>query len=101
MAKVRRVGWWMSMYGAGSPKRQYAWSNGTAITKLDVGWRRMKAKFETARKYVDSKGVLRYHGTKSLRSTENLDLEFLLAQFSFCFPPSIPMWFLFQVVKPA
>lgn len=75
----------MCMYGAGSPKRQYAWSNGTAITKLDIGWKRMKATFETARKYRDSKGVLRYHGTKSLRSTENLDLQLLLAQFIYMF----------------
>jgi len=81
----------MCMYGAGSPKRQYAWSNGTAITKLDVGWKRMKATFETARTYRDSKGVLRYHGTKSFRSTENLDLQLLLAQFIYVFSCSIPL----------
>ncbi|CAL1147475.1 unnamed protein product [Cladocopium goreaui] len=34
---VSRIGWWMSMYGSPTPKRQYAWSNSTAIRRLDVG----------------------------------------------------------------
>lgn len=60
------------MYGAGSPKRQYAWSNAGAIARLDVGWKRMKPKYKTVRQYRDKKGVLRYQGTKALRHTERL-----------------------------
>ena len=62
------------MYGAPSPKRQYAWSNSKAITKLNVGWKKMDPtkKIQTVEKYHDKKGVLRYKGTKALRSTESL-----------------------------
>ena len=71
-SEVFRVGWWMSRYGARSPKRQYAWSNGAAIRKLDVGWRKMKHKTQTVRHYVDANGIKRYHGTLALRHSENL-----------------------------
>ena len=64
----------MSMYGAGSPKRQWAWSNGRAIMRLDVGWKRMKPEYQTVRHYTDKRGVRRYHGTKALRFTETLGL---------------------------
>ena len=75
-AEVRKVGWWMCMYGAGSPKRQWAWSNGRAIMRLDVGWKRMKPEYQTVRHYTDKKAVRRYHGTKALRFTENLGLMY-------------------------
>ncbi|CAL1127919.1 unnamed protein product [Cladocopium goreaui] len=29
---VSRIGWWMSMYGSPTPKRQYAWSNSTDLS---------------------------------------------------------------------
>ena len=71
-SEVFRCGWWMSRYGAGSPKRQYAWSNGSAIKRLDIGWKRMKNKIETVRQYMDKQGKKRWHGTKALSHTESL-----------------------------
>ena len=71
-SEVFRCGWWMSRYGAGSPKRQYAWSNGSAIKRLDVGWKKMKNKVQTVRHYIDKQGKKRYHGTKALSCTESL-----------------------------
>lgn len=78
----------MSMYGAPSPKRQYAWSNGTAITRLDVGWKRMRAKVQTVRQYEDRHGVKRYHGTKALRHTETF-----ASYFRMCFFYDPQKWF--------
>lgn len=66
----------MSMYGAETPKRQYAWANSPAIMRLDVGWRKFKAKYQTVEQYRDKRGVLRYHGTKALRHTEMLSSNF-------------------------
>lgn len=71
-SEVFRCGWWMSRYGAGSPKRQYAWSNGSAIKHLDVGWKKMKNKVQTVRHYIDKQGKKRYHGTNALSYTESL-----------------------------
>ena len=73
------------MYGAASPKRQWAYSNGRAIRSLDVGWKRMsKARTATAVKYQDGKGVWRYKGTKALRHSEHL----VMKSYSLCFTSS-------------
>lgn len=63
------------MYGAETPKRQWAWSNSPAITKLDVGWKRMKAKYATCEKYKNKKGQVRYKGTARLKQTEQPDYK--------------------------
>lgn len=60
------------MFGASTPKRQWAYSNSSSIKKLDVGWKRMVAKVPTAEKYQDRSGKVRYKGTKHLRHTETL-----------------------------
>lgn len=69
--QVNRIAWWMSMYGAKTPKRQYAWSNSTGIRRLDVGWRRMRAQVQTVRHYFNSEGRRCWHGTRHLRETQN------------------------------
>ena len=60
----------MMMYGSPTPKRSWAYSSASAIMKLDVGWKRLKAKITTVEKYQDSKGKMRYKGTSKLRQTE-------------------------------
>ena len=70
--QVRRVGWWMNQYGAPSPKRQWAYSNASAILRLDVGWRKMTTQVKTVKQYKDKKGKTRYCGTKALKATEFL-----------------------------
>ena len=62
------------MDGAATPKRQYAWSNSTAIRRLDIGWRRMKPQVKTVKHYFNKDGKKCYQGTKHLRDTEILGL---------------------------
>ena len=71
-SQVRRVSWWMSRYGAPSPKRQYAWANSPAILRLDVGWKRMKPTLKTCEQYLNKKGKKCWKGTAKLKSTEIL-----------------------------
>jgi len=68
--QVWKVSWWMMMYGSLTPKRSYCFSNAYGIQRLDVGWRRMKAKIATVEKYIDRKGRQRWKGTSQLKSTE-------------------------------
>ena len=86
-AQVHRVSWWMSMFGAATPKRQYAWSNSRAIRKLDVGWKRMKAQVKTCEHYYNKAGKKCWKGTRFLKPTQLLgwiygyDLALLLTWF--------------------
>ena len=80
------------MYGAGSPKRQWAWSNSKAIQRLDVGWKKMKAQYSTVKHYYDKKGVKRYHGTKALRLTEQLGYDVCRLNLTMCTQASRDFW---------
>ena len=71
--KVRRVAWWMSRYGAKSPKRQYAYANSPAILLLDVGWKKMKHTIRTCHQYVNKNGKRCWHGSSQLKRTEFLN----------------------------
>ena len=69
----------MGHYMAATPKRHYAYSNCTAIHKLNKGvlqgWKsKSKKKVTTAEKYVDGSGRQRYKGTSKLKDTETLGL---------------------------
>ena len=60
------------MYQSLTPKRQYAWSNSPTIRKLDVGWKRMKAKVPTVEHYFNKQGKRCWKGTSHLRKTQSL-----------------------------
>ena len=71
----------MFLYGSRSPKRSMAISNSKAIGAFDRGplraWKTLKQQLgkhavETARQYVGKDGRKKFHGTKSLRSTQPL-----------------------------
>lgn len=79
MKSVRRVAWWMSRYGAKSPKRQYAWANSPAILRLDVGWKKMKHTIRTCHQYVNKNGKRCWHGSSQLKRTENYPRPFAQA----------------------
>ena len=78
-AQVFRTNWWMHHYLSLTPKRHYGYSNSPCVRGLDkgklVGWKQRdkKLKVATAVQYKDSKGKLRYKGTKHLKKTETLD----------------------------
>ena len=78
-AQVFRTNWWMHHYLSITPKRHYGYSNSPCVRGLDkgklVGWkhRDKQLKVATAVQYKDSKGKLRYKGTKHLKKTETLD----------------------------
>ena len=77
------------MYGSPTPKRQYAWSNSGAIRKLDIGWKRMRAKVPTVEHYINKTGRKCWKGTKHLKATQTLDLYRLPRVWNF-----IVFWFL-------
>ena len=66
----------MKHWGAETAKRQYAYSNSATITRLDRGKLTRQpnshAKVQTATKYHDARGIVRYKGTAALKHTENL-----------------------------
>lgn len=64
------------MFGAATPKRQYAWSNSRAIRKLDVGWKRMKAKVKTCEHYYNKAGKKCWKGTRFLKQTQEYPVPF-------------------------
>ena len=75
----------MLHYGGPSPKRHYMLSNSSAVGKLWRGklknWSETKKKLESqgrsvkyVEKYIDKAGKKRWKGTKSLRSSESLDI---------------------------
>ena len=89
------------MYGSPTPKRSWAYSNASAIMKLDVGWKRLKAKITTVEKYKDSRGKMRYKGTSKLRQTEHPGawLKWWLACLSAAVPRFYPEPFALSVQR--
>ena len=63
----------MRMWGGSSPKRTLLFSNGKSVFHLWTG-RLVKSKYpttvQTAKKYVDSSGCVRYQGTPALKGTQ-------------------------------
>lgn len=88
---------WMQIYGGTSPKRTLLVSNSPKIEALRTGKlirSKYKSKVSTATKYRDSQGVLRYKGTKELKSTQPLD-------YSMVFPfEGLGKYFTIQKVPP-
>ena len=86
--QVSRVTWWMQHYGSGTPKRQYMYSNSSAIGSIDRGrllvtkpgkkkkracGKDAKANAKkTVRHYVNSEGKRCWTGTEFLKRTEYL-----------------------------
>ena len=76
--KVTKVTWHMWHYGAATPKPHWAFANAGAIQKLYKGPLRDWANYcnahpdrvRTSHRYVDKKGVKRFHGNKNLKPTE-------------------------------
>ncbi len=79
----------MLHYGGPSPKRHYMLSNSPTVGKLWRGrlikWVETKKRLESegksvkyVLKYVDKAGKRRWKGTKSLRSSELLDIVFVV-----------------------
>ncbi|CAK8988137.1 unnamed protein product [Durusdinium trenchii] len=79
--EIYRCGFWMWWYGARTPKRTVLWSSSRAVGQF---WTRrlQRVKVEQARaldpnppqpvkKYKDSEGKPRYHGTADLTKTEH------------------------------
>ena len=77
-AKVTKVTWHMHHYGAPTPKPHWAFANSGAIKLLYKGplrnWQGYCTahpdRVRTSHRYVDKRGVKRYHGNKNLKSTE-------------------------------
>lgn len=66
----------MGKYNHPSPKRTKVWSASWAIALLDQGQlkkkEKKKVKKPTTKKYVDSTGKERFHGTKALKDSQTL-----------------------------
>ena len=71
----------MAFFNSKTPKRASLWSNSKQIRKFWLGkltkeirqsLKKNNPDFKTTVTYVDSQGKKRFHGTKSLRSTQNL-----------------------------
>ena len=84
VAKVYRCNFWMAFFNSKTPKRTSLWSNSKQIRKFWLGkltkeirqsLKKNNPDFKTTVTYVDSQGKKRFHGTKSLRSTQNLGLK--------------------------
>ena len=74
----------MAFFNSKTPKRASLWSNSKQIRKFWLGkltkeirqsLKKNNPDFKTTVTYVDSQGKKRFHGTKSLRSTQNLGLK--------------------------
>ena len=80
--EVYRSCWWMGLYSDPdqdenwSPKRQISWSNSRFIWSLDRGQLRRRRvpgqHSQTARRYQNASGRVRWTGTKKLKATEML-----------------------------
>ena len=74
--QVTLVKWWMAHYGSNTAKRHYMFANNPVVAKLDrgtlVGWKRVAEDKQTAVRYHDSSGKLRYKGTSNLKKTQIL-----------------------------
>lgn len=79
----------MLHYGGPSPKRHYMLSNSSTVGKLWRGkllnWAEKKKELESQGravkyvvKYIDKAGKKRWKGTKSLRSSELLDISLVV-----------------------
>ncbi|CAE7519997.1 unnamed protein product [Symbiodinium sp. CCMP2592] len=74
----------MRHYGAATPKPHWAFANASAIKLLYKGplqnWQGYCSahpdRVRTSHRYVDKRGVKRYHGNKNLKSTENYPAQF-------------------------
>ena len=81
--------WYMKMYGGPTDKPHYAWSNSTAIWQLETPPPKRQRvgddepKIRTCEQYFNKEGKLCYKGTKQLRKTENLVLNWLMFGFKF------------------
>ena len=80
-AKVYRCNFWMCFYNSKTPKRTSLWSNSKYIQRFWLGkltkkgreyLKRKHGDFKTVIKYTDKSGRKRFHGSKQLRSTQNL-----------------------------
>ena len=74
----------MAFFNSKTPKRTSLWSNSKQIRKFWLGkltkevrqsLKKNNPDFKTTVTYVDSQGKKRFHGTKSLRSTQNLGFK--------------------------
>ena len=71
----------MKMYGGQTDKPHYAWSNSKAILQLETPAPKRhrvgddEPKIRTCEQYFNKEGKLCYKGTKQLRKTENLVLN--------------------------
>ena len=78
-AQVTKATWHMWHYGAPTPKPRWAFANATAICQLYKGPLRSWQEYckthpnrvRTSHRYVDSRGVKRFHGNKNLKPTEH------------------------------
>lgn len=72
-AQVFRVDFWMQIFKSKSPKPTSIVSSSPCIkTLLGPGVKRKSSTNPTCRKYVDSEGKTRYHGTPELKCTQTL-----------------------------
>ena len=77
--EVTLVRWWMAHYGSATAKRHYMFANNPAVSQLDrgklVGWKRVEENRQTAVRYRDTSGKLRFKGTGQLKKTQILVLK--------------------------
>ncbi len=74
-AKIWRQGFWMKLYDHDTFKRTKLWSTAFAVWKLNLGALNKKRHTNlvaTTRKYINSKGEVRFTGTKQLKQTQYL-----------------------------
>ena len=81
LVKVFRCNFWMMFFNSKSPKRTSLWSNSRHICRFWMGKLTRKLRedlkkkypdFSTTIKYKNKAGKTRFHGSKQLRSTQNL-----------------------------
>ena len=81
LSQVFRCNFWMAFFNSRSPKRTSLWSNSRLVSKFWLGKLTKKVReeqkkkypnFQTTVKYKDAGGRTRFHGSKQLRSTQNL-----------------------------
>ena len=77
--KVTLVRWWMAHYGSSTAKRHYLFANNPVVSQLDrgklVGWKKVGENKQTAVRYRDTSGKLRFKGTSQLKKTQILVLK--------------------------
>ena len=97
----------MLFFGSKSPKRTSLWSNSPEIAKFWLGKLTKKIReehkkrhpdFRTTIQYVDKDGRKRFHGSKQLRSTQNLGL-FVACMLAF-YALSLTLQFSYCIIDP-